>query len=387
MAVTAPAAMAVVKPTSRRMRVLFVINSLVYGGAETQVIALSRALAERGHEVFIHTLSDDNPRHAELVDSSVCVIADRKRRRFDPALVLRMRRAINELRPDIVHGFLLEGNLYARLAALKTGVPALNSERNDNYHIPMQHRLALILTRRMAAGVVANTYAGGRFAQRAFRLPPEQVDVVWNGVKVPADGREGESAESIKKTFFPDTPAIKLASVVAMLRPQKDHELALRVAQELIQRDRSWRFLFVGDSLPHTRDYKERIYRLRQELGLEEFVQFAGLRSDVPDIVRQSNVLLSTSIHEGFPNVVIEAMAVRTPVVSTQYSDITLILPNPWQVVESRDAAQLATAVMRANAERSQVVTQQEEWLQMNATIDRETDRLEAVYRKYVVHA
>ena len=80
-------------------------------------------------------------------------------------------------------------------------------------------------------------------------------------------------------------------------------------------------------------------------------------------------------------------MAVRTPVVSTQYSDITLILPNPWQVVESRDAAQLATAVMRANAERSQVVTQQEEWLQMNATIDRETDRLEAVYRKYVVHA
>ncbi len=68
MAVTAPAAMAVVKPTSRRMRVLFVINSLVYGGAETQVIALSRALAERGHEVFIHTLSDDNPRHAELVD-------------------------------------------------------------------------------------------------------------------------------------------------------------------------------------------------------------------------------------------------------------------------------------------------------------------------------
>ena len=36
----------------------------------------------------------------------------------------------------MVHGFLLEGNLYARLAVARTAVPALNSERDDNYHIP-----------------------------------------------------------------------------------------------------------------------------------------------------------------------------------------------------------------------------------------------------------
>ena len=100
------------------MRIVFVINRLIHGGAETQVIALSRELAARGHSVIVHTLWPDNPRADELTGSSVKLIAGAKADRFDPALVSQIRRAIREFDADIVHGFLLEGNLYARLAAV-----------------------------------------------------------------------------------------------------------------------------------------------------------------------------------------------------------------------------------------------------------------------------
>jgi glycosyltransferase involved in cell wall biosynthesis len=368
---------------SKRLRIVFVINRLIYGGAETQVIALSRELDARGHSVMVYTLTKDNPRAGELAGTRVKIIDDSKSGKFDPMLLLRLRKTVHDFNADIVHGFLLEGNLYARLAVTGTTIPALNSERNDNYHIPLRHRVALSLTRGMAAGVVANSHAGARFAQRFFRLAPKQVDVVWNGIQ-PCDGQQNvPSCRDPRLDFFPSAKGVKIATVAAMFRPQKDHVLALRVAQALAQKDPSWRVLFIGDSLPHTAHYKRHVVDVHTQLGLQHVVKFVGLRRDVRAIVKHSDVLLSTSIHEGFPNVVLEAMAEGTPVVSTEYSDIGLILPNQWQIVKDRDPVKLADAVVRADAQRPSISKQQLEWLQANATLTSQVDRLEAVYRKY----
>ena len=57
------------------MRIVFVINRLIQGGAETQVISLSRELVSRGHAVLVYTLHPDNPRADELAGSAVTVVA------------------------------------------------------------------------------------------------------------------------------------------------------------------------------------------------------------------------------------------------------------------------------------------------------------------------
>jgi glycosyltransferase involved in cell wall biosynthesis len=367
------------------MRILLVINRLIYGGAETQVIALSRELAMRGHAVLVYTLCSDNPRAGELNGSAVRLIADAKRGKFDPTLVSKLRQTIREFKADIVHGFLLEGNLYARLGGARMPVPVLNSERSDNYQIPFPHRVALALTRHLASGLVANSHAGARFGRALFRLPCEKVDVVWNGIDIDACIRQvGASNADLMDQFFPQSPDRLVACVVGMLRPAKDHGLALQVAQALHRRNPRWRMLFVGEALPQTQDYKDEVVRKRRELGLENVVAFSGLRRDVLNVVRSSNVVLSTSLFEGFPNAVIEAMAVGTPVVATDYSDIRLILPNDWQVVASRDPIELAEAVLRADNERTRVSQQQSEWLRANATLKSQVNRLERVYRKYI---
>ena len=364
------------------MRIVLVVNSLIFGGAETQVIAISRELAARGHRVVIYTLQPDNPRADELEGSGVEIVADRKRWKFDPAVVARLRALLRQREADIVHGFLVDGNLHARLAGAGLRTAVLNSERNDNYRLPMAHRAALLLTRKLTTGLIANTFAGARFAQKLFRLPGDRVHVVWNGIDVQAAEHSASPQRDPRDEFF-GSADVKVACLVGMIRPQKDYLLALRVAEALVSRDASWRVLLVGDSLPHTEDYKKRVQRAFETAGLGRCVAFAGLRRDVRGLLRRSNVLFSTSLYEGFPNVVLEAMAAGTPVVSTDYSDIREILPFTWQVSTRRDPAELAGAILRAERERGKVIGEQHAWLAQHATLSGAVDQLERIYERY----
>jgi glycosyltransferase involved in cell wall biosynthesis len=113
---------------------------------------------------------------------------------------------------------------------------------------------------------------------------------------------------------------------------------------------------------------------------------FAGQRADVLEIMAQCDVLFSTSRHEGFPNVVLEAMSVGLPVVAVDYSDIRRILPLPWQVT-GRDADVMTQTMLRAAQARDDVAARQLEWVRANATIERAAALLESVYGQYVEKA
>jgi glycosyltransferase involved in cell wall biosynthesis len=375
------------------VKILYVISELTLGGAQKQLVELARQLAARGHEIKIYTLNDDVPRRAELAGSGVELIVDQKQSRLDLAVLRRLRAAILAWRPDVVHGFLFDGHLYSRIAAAGTGIPVLNSERSHGYRLsPLQH-VAHRLTRTLARGVVANTHAGAAFAQRLFALPAGDVHVVWNGVRVEDLERSARTAVDYRFRFFGQRD-VRVACLVGAIKPAKDYHLALQTAARLIAADPAWRVLFIGDRLAasgryrpnrgsDTGDYKDSVLGHYERLDLSEKIKFAGLRTDVPAIVRQCDVLYVTSGHEGFPNVVLEAMALGVPVVSTEYSDIRRILPCEWQVVAERSPQALADAVLRAARERDAVATRQRQWVLANATVELAAAGLERIYEKY----
>ena len=366
------------------MRIVLVISNLIHGGAETQVIAMSRELARRGHAVAIYTLNRNNPRACELEESGVELIADQKRMKLDPAVILRLRRFLRAFRADIAHGFLYDGDLYSRVAAAGTGIPALNSERSDNYQLKPQQQVGLWLTRRLADGVVANSHAGARFAARLFRLPEGRVHVVWNGLDVDAiDSRLRVCNQDYKNEFFAND-AIRVACLVGNIKPAKDYLQALAVADRLTRDNPSWRVLFVGEQLAETGGYKGEVMSAYRELELEGRAVFSGLRKDVPEIMSQCDVVFSTSRHEGFPNVVLEAMTAGTPVVSTEYSDIRRILPQSWQVVAERTSEAIASTILRAYEQRKVLIPMQRSWVEANATIQVASENLERVYREFL---
>ncbi len=377
------------------MRILYVISKLSFGGAEKQLVELSRQLAGRGHEVAIYTLNCDAPRKPELAGSGVTLITDQKRVRLDPAVLWRLRKLIGRWRPDIIHGFLFDGDFYSRVAALGSGIPVLNSERSDDYRLSWQQSLAHRFTRRLARGVVANTFSGKAFAQRLFGLPSEDVHVVWNGIALEALERQAAAGSADCRSEFFGDRRVRVACLVASISPVKNYHLALESAARLIAADPGWRVLFVGDQLsapgPYrpgagsdTGAYKAAVLKHYERLGLSDKIKFAGQRTDVPAIVRQCDVLYVTSLNEGFPNSVLEAMGLGVPVVSTEYSDIRRILPFDAQVVARHSPEDVARAVLWAHAERDVIAARQKQWVRTHATIEKAAEGLEHVYRKYI---
>jgi glycosyltransferase involved in cell wall biosynthesis len=375
------------------MRVLFIISELTLGGAQKQVVELGRELVRRGHEATIYTLNREVPRAKELEGSGVELVVDQKRWKLDPAVLRRLRAYLRDWRPDIVHGFLFDGDIYARIAAFGTGIPVLNSERSDNYELSRTQYLGHRLTRALADGLVANSHSGSAFAQRLYGFPAERCHVVWNGLRIEELERQAATRADYRAEFF-GPGRHKLACLVGAIKPAKDYHLAIDAAARLVRVDPDWRVLFVGDQLANatyragihsdTSDYKASVMRhfAAQELG--DKVKFAGARTDVPAIVAQSDVLYVTSCREGFPNVVLEAMVLGTPVVSTDYSDIRRILPRPSQVVESRGADDLAWAILDAYGERDAIAKEQKRWVRAHASIENATLELERVYQRYL---
>jgi glycosyltransferase involved in cell wall biosynthesis len=376
------------------MRVLFIISDLDLGGAQKQVVEISRQLVRHGHDAAIFTLNNVVPRAKDLEGSGVELVVEQKQSKLDRRVLAKLRRYIQEWKPDIVHGFLFDGDVYGRIAAIGTGVPVLNSERSSNYTISATQKVAHWLTKPFVHGVVANSHEGSAFAQKLYGYDPRHMHVVWNGMRVEDFERQAETEHDYKQEFF-GTRDCKVACFIGAIKPAKDYHLAVDVAEKLVKRAPEWRVLFLGDSLAapvagykagvhsDTSAYKDDVMAHYRQLGIADRAIFAGARKDLPAIVKQCDVLYVTSAWEGFPNSVLEAMVLGVPVVSTDYSDIQKILPGR-QVITKRDPALIADAVVEAERDHDEIAAQQKRWVQAHASIEKATQDLEKVYERYV---
>lgn len=365
------------------MRLLYVIGGLAVGGAESQVIALSRQFARLGHEVSVYVLNGAGARSEALSGSCVELILDRKRQRIDFGVLGRLRRHIRRWRPDLVHGFKFDGDLYARIAAWGSRVPVLNSERTDHQEVAFVQRAGYRLTAPLCDGIVANTYGGAEFARRLHRLPAERVDVVWNGLDMEEVQARIARSQQPARQIFPG-PGLKRLCMVAALKPQNDYPLALRTLRRLVDRDGAWRLICAGDEPAQLRGgYRSAVLAEIDRLQLAPYVQLVGHRRDVLELIASSELLLMSAAHGGFPNVALEAMATGVPVVSTDYGDVRRILPLARQVVGARAELDLAQAVLYCDAHRDEIAQAQRKWLERYGTASASAAVSLAVYAKY----
>jgi glycosyltransferase involved in cell wall biosynthesis len=226
---------------------------------------------------------------------------------------VRFARFLAEVRADVVHSHDIYNNLFATLWARVARVPVVIASRRWWHTLNRPaHRLACAIGYRLADRVLANCDAVAASLVKDERVPVDRVVVIPNFVDESAfDPMPAPTREQLLAAFGVP-PGALVVGVVARLNPIKDHASLIRAISTLAPRWPTLHLVVVGKGVA-----REELGRLVAELGLTERVHFVGLQPQKPNPHALFDVSVLPSRSEGFPNVVLEAMAAATPVVAT----------------------------------------------------------------------
>lgn len=227
-----------------------------------------------------------------------------------------IRKLLRERRYDLIHVHTPVAGFLFRFAARNLNVPVLYTAHGFHFYkgAPLKNHLIYGAMERLAvrwtAGLIVmnreDLEAGRRFGLREGK---NLFYVHGVGVDLSYYGNPGSKTAGAELNIPGGSP---IALCVAEMIPRKNH-LQLLAAWRIVTREvPEAHLLLAGDG-----ELRPRLESLASKMGLSGSVHFLGYRSDIPDLVANSNVVVLTSKHEGLPRCIMEAMAAGKPVVAT----------------------------------------------------------------------
>jgi glycosyltransferase involved in cell wall biosynthesis len=333
-------------PATHMTRILFLIRSLNYGGAQRQLITLLKALDKRQFAITVATFYDGGGLRPELEQiEGINVVSLSKQGRWDLLPFLwRLLRLGYDVRPHIVHGYmsvanelmLLVGRLVGARVVWGLRVSHMDFARYD-WAPGLTFRFGALLSY-FADLIIANSYAGRQF-HVAHQYDGRRLAVVHNGIDT-NHYRPDALAGAHMRERWGVPPATPLIGMVGRLDPQKDHETFLQAAALLAARRPEVRFICVGGG---TAAFTAGLQEQAAQLGIAERVLWPGTFDDMPAVYNGLTLSTSASAYgEGFSNVIGESMACGVPCVVTDVGDSALVVADDDYVVPPQNPAALA---------------------------------------------
>lgn len=232
---------------------------------------------------------------------------------------LQVRRIVARTAPDLVHANTTRAALLALLARSRSG-PGTIAHIRDLAPAGRPADLILSLVARRADAIVANSaYVADRFGRARGR-----VDVIHNPIDLDRFDPSKADGRSIRAELGIGADTVVL-TVVGHISPIKGQDEAIEVVADLVAAGRDVVLLLVGSvkfasagGRLDNRAFGERLPALAADLGVADRVRFLGERTDVPNLLAASDLLLMPFWREPFGRVAVEAMAMGVPVVASE---------------------------------------------------------------------
>lgn len=284
------------------IRILHITNNLEHGGVQKIIYQLCLASKELLHDirvsssggVYVNKLNEIGIEHTVIPDLSSKSIAD------IISILKILTGIVKTYHINVIHCHHRMAVFYARLIPARVKI-IYNNHTNYSDKALMTH---LILRN---IHVIADGMLAKKNVCEFFRIPEKQVTVIYNAVDA-YDGNDAEIPEISERRKKGDFIVVNSAR----LHPQKGMNYFIDAAQLLIQKGYRIAFFIVGDG-----PLREEIVNQVNSKGLEKYVFFLGFRNDIKNVIKQSDLLVLTSIYEGLPLTPMEAFSVGRAVVAT----------------------------------------------------------------------
>ena len=332
--------------STRPIALLHVITDLDVGGTE---LALARLLANMDARRFRHrvvSLLPMGPVAATLAAAGIEVESlDMPKGRVTPGGIVRLRRIVREMTPDVVNSWLYHADLLSTIALMPgSRIPLVWNLRSS--HMDMRrYSWVSRTTRRLCAWVsrrpdliVANSTTG-RDYHIEFGYRARAWQVIVNGIDTDRFRPDAEARRAIREEVgIPaDAPLIGL---LARHDAMKGHPVFLEAAARIAESRPDAHFLLAGTGVEPGAPFFAAWLAARP--GIASRVHLLGRRSDTERLMAALDVYCSPSLGEGFPNAPAEAMSSGVPVVASDAGDSRLIVGDTGIVVPVGNAAALA---------------------------------------------
>lgn len=327
---------------------MHVITGLETGGAEMMLYKLLRHLPRDVVSCEVVSLTTDGSLAAKIRELGIPVYALGASRGVpDLRAVTRLIHRLRASRPQVVQTWMYHADLVGGLAAkLARSIPVAWNIRQSNLDPAHNKRLTLWtakicarLSRPIPARIVCCSDAAARI-HREMGYAGDKMVLIPNGFDVEGFRPDSDARVSARTELGigENHPVIGL---VARFDPQKDHRTFINAASILRAWFPSARFVLCGDGVTWG---NQELARWVDEAGIRDCVYLLGRRDDIPRLLNAFDLATLSSVGEGFPNVVGEAMACGVPCVVTDVGDSAWIVGDTGRVVPIRDPQALAGA-------------------------------------------
>lgn len=295
------------------MQILHTLSGLNLGGLEYRVLEQASWLQKHGHAVAI--AAPPKSESLALARSwGLATIGMDFNSPYSWSGILRLRQIVKDLRIQVIDA---HGTSDAKASALCRDLCSL--VRTRHFSRPLRTTWRRRLEWHLGCHrVITTSHGGARDIVAAGFAGQHRINVVgeWADHGFFVDVDKLALRHAVRKELKLD-PAAFVVATVGMLRPDKRQEDLLRVVHVLRQRGLPARALVVGMTTGATTDYGRKLHDLVAELGIGEYVTFAGHREDISHVIHAADALLVPSINEAWSRVVPEAYASRCPVVAS----------------------------------------------------------------------
>jgi len=313
--------------TPRPIRLINIIARLNVGGPAIYVSLLTEKLTAPAYESVlvcgtIDPSEGDMTYYAEQRGVHPIIVPELGRGLHpirDLVTIFKLYRLIRQFKPDIVHTHTAKAGFAGRIAAWLAGVPVIVHTFHGHvfrgYFKPTTTGVFLMLERlsaRLSDTLITLTESLRRELAEEYHVARKgRITVLPLGLDLEVFARTPRHSGKFRAAW--NIPAdAPLIGIIGRLVPVKNHALFLQAADRLRQQRPNARFVIVGDG-----ETREAVEAQVDALGLRQNVIFTGWTKDLPPVYSDLDALVISSINEGTPVTVIEALAAGCPAVAT----------------------------------------------------------------------
>ncbi len=322
----------------------YLLPEMKLGGTEKHVIRLISGLRDRGHDAGIVCLFREGIIANEVREQNIPFVCLDLEYCWNLKTLQGILKWLRQTRPDVLHTCLFGFDFFAALPARLLKIPAVISSRRELAHWQKpRHRWMQNLGNLFVDRVVCCSNAVRKWTLVKEKIGQEKVFTLYNGVDLERFRAFENSPNSIRKEFgIPQNASV--VGTVANIAVEKGYSDLIAAAGLILKEKPETWFLFVGAG-----PLQEEMKAKAQALPHGEQIIFTGFRSDISELFRVMGIFTLASTIEGFPNVLLEAMAMGCPVVTTSIGGIPELVTSEKDgiLVDAKNPGQLAVAILR----------------------------------------